>query len=82
MTEIQRWKSDVEELDPDELFQREQALRRGLPEPRFEREEYRSERRDVLTAAGLLDEGEVAEGHDPPLEEQSVGDHFRRIRGE
>ncbi|MGH2941334.1 MAG: hypothetical protein ACRDLN_00965 [Solirubrobacteraceae bacterium] len=50
-----------EDLTADEVLAELQAKRRGAPQPRFERAEYRQYRADLLRAGGLIDEADAAE---------------------
>ena len=57
--------ADISEYTVEQHVQRLQALKRGEPEPRFEREEYRIARRQALEAAGLADDTPPDELTDP-----------------
>ena len=67
-----------DELDGDETLKVVQARRAGNPAPRFETPAYRKHRADVLREGGLDDE--AAEDDPVPLEDQSPGEHLRRIQ--
>ena len=60
-----RWKT-IEEFSPAEHALRQQAQRRGEPEPRFETDEYAEHHRAFLARHRLDPEGESVFDRDDP----------------
>jgi hypothetical protein len=74
----ERYKS-ADELSVDEMLRVVQAARRGSPEPKFERDDYRAYKANALRAAGLTDEADASDpGAAPDLE--NMEDHLRAIQ--
>ena len=78
MTEGPRRFKERDELTTDEQLAAIQAQRRGVPEPRFETDEYKSARREHLEAGGF--EPDHDDAKPKPVDELSAEEHFQRIR--
>jgi hypothetical protein len=84
MSKLRRFKR-YDELTVDEIVQRQQAERRGEPEPKFERRAYLEAKADALREFGLTTEADElerrAEGDDAKSpEDMTVDDYFNKIR--
>jgi len=80
--EIPRRFKERSELTMDEEVLTVQAARRGDAVPKFETDAYRQYRAEVLREGGFIEEAKESEpsGSPRPLEEQSVEEHFERLR--
>lgn len=80
MTEPPKRFLEVTELSVEQLIRREQARKRGEPEPRFESPEYLAAREQLLRERGYEDDAEHPTDEPTDLESLSIDDHLSAIR--